>query len=121
MCDFDVRDNVQFTGDSAAELRAQGRCTTGIVVPDDSEGSPYVVVELDLEEDSGKGGGVVLRLAAFNWPIIGVPITLSPRGRRQRQLAWLQQKRKEMAARPVEYQNPILLRIFERQITAYSN
>lgn len=121
MYGFDVRDKVQFVGRHADELRREGRCPTGVVTPGSCEGDPYVEVELDLVEDSGEGGGSVLRLAAFNWWLTGVPIILSLRGRRQRGLARLQERRREMLARPVEFQSPILLRMLDRQIAEYSN
>lgn len=121
MHDFEVSDKVRFIGRDAADLRAEGRCTTGVIVPDAAEGSPYVVVELDLEEEAGKGGGAVLRLAAFNWSIIGEPIVLSLRGKQQRHLERLLRMREEMITRPVELQNPIILGRLEQKIAEYSN
>ncbi len=103
MHDFHYFDHVKFVGTYADVLRSQGRCTTGVVSVT-PESDPCVEVELDIVENSGQGGGTIIRLCEPN-----AYIQLSELGHKLRRIKSYRRHRDEQNSRPPEQRNPSIV------------
>ena len=115
--DFQEGDLVQFNGRDARRIFgiSDDEGTTG-VVQWTLLSDPYVEVEMDKEEGSGKGGGSVHRLASFNWHITGVPIVLTTAGKWRRHILRVRAARAEQLARAPEHRNERLLAFMDKRL-----
>ncbi len=114
---FQEGDLVQFIGRDARRIFGirTDEGTTGVVRWTQLS-DPYVEVEIDKEEGSGKGGGSAHRLATFNWHITGVPIRLTRAGLWRRHILRVRVTRDEQLARASEHRNPSLLALMDKRL-----